>query len=56
VLRDPIACKPAVLAETDDWVAMASEYRAIATLPGSNEARIWEPEPATVYSWERVPA
>src|SRR5919201_3040757 len=30
VLRDPIACKPAVLAETDDWVAMASEYRAIA--------------------------
>jgi glutamate synthase domain-containing protein 1 len=56
VLRDPIACKPAVLAETDDWVAMASEYRAIATLPGSDEARIWEPEPATVYSWERVPA
>ena len=34
VLRDPIACKPAVLAETDDWVAMASEYRAIAVLPG----------------------
>ena len=55
VLRDPIACKPAVLAETDDWVAMASEYRAIATLPGSDGARIWEPEPATVYSWERVP-
>jgi glutamate synthase domain-containing protein 1 len=56
VLRDPIACKPAVLAETDDWVAMASEYRAIATLPGAQDARIWEPEPATVYSWERVPA
>jgi glutamate synthase domain-containing protein 1 len=56
VLRDPIACKPAVLAETDDWVAMASEYRAIATLPGAEDARIWEPEPATVYSWERVPA
>src|SRR5262245_30208500 len=53
VLRDPIACKPAVLAETDEWVAMASEYRAIATLPGAEEARIWEPEPATVYSWER---
>ena len=35
VLRDPIACKPAVLAETDDWVAMASEYRAIAVLPGA---------------------
>jgi amidophosphoribosyltransferase len=56
VLRDPIACKPAVLAETDDWVAMASEYRAIATLPDAQDARIWEPEPATVYSWERVPA
>ncbi len=35
VLRDPIACKPAVMAETDDWVAMASEYRAIAVLPGA---------------------
>src|SRR5438309_4945626 len=56
VLRDPIACKPAVLAETDDWVAMASEYRAIATLPGADQARIWEPEPATVYSWGQVPA
>jgi len=51
VLRDPIACKHAVLAETDDWVAMATEYRAIATLPGSDRARIWEPKPATVYSW-----
>jgi amidophosphoribosyltransferase len=27
VIRDPIACKPAVIAETDDWAAMASEYR-----------------------------
>jgi amidophosphoribosyltransferase len=45
-----------VLAETDDWVAMASEYRAIATLPDADRATIWEPEPATVYSWERVPA
>ncbi len=53
VLRDPIACKPAVLAETDDWVAMSSEYRAIAQLPGSENARIWEPEPATIYSWEK---
>ena len=51
VLRDPIACEHAVLAETDDWVAMATEYRAIATLPGSEGARIWEPRPATVYSW-----
>jgi glutamate synthase domain-containing protein 1 len=54
VLRDPIACKPAVLAETDDWVAMASEYRAIAVLPGAADAAVWEPAPATVYSWERA--
>ncbi len=53
VLRDPIACKPAVIAETDDWVAMSSEYRAIAQLAGNEKARIWEPEPATIYSWER---
>lgn len=53
VLRDPIACKPAVMAETDDWVAMASEYRAIATLPGAQDAQVWEPEPAKVYVWER---
>ncbi len=51
VLRDPIACKPAVIAETDDWVAMASEYRAIAQLPGAGHAAIWEPSPATVYTW-----
>jgi methylamine---glutamate N-methyltransferase subunit A len=55
VLRDPIACKPAVMAETDDWVAMASEYRAIAVLPGAEDAVVWEPAPATVYSWERQP-
>ena len=54
VLRDPIACKPAVMAETDDWVAMASEYRAIAVLPGAESARTWEPEPGRVYSWERA--
>jgi amidophosphoribosyltransferase len=54
VLRDPIACKPAVLAETDQWVAMASEYRAIAVLPGAAEARIWEPEPSVVYAWEKA--
>jgi len=51
VLRDPIACKPAVMAETDDWVAMASEFRAIAQLPGAVDARVWEPAPATVYTW-----
>ena len=51
VLRDPIACKPAVMAETDDWVAMASEFRAIAQLDGVENARVWEPAPATVYAW-----
>ncbi len=56
VLRDPIACKPAVLAETDDWVAMGSEWRAISGLPGSADARMWEPEPGVVYVWEKVAA
>ncbi len=54
VLRDPVACKPAVMAETDDWVAMASEYRAISVLPGAEDANVWEPAPAKVYSWERT--
>jgi glutamate synthase domain-containing protein 1 len=54
VLRDPIACKPAVLAETDEWVAMASEWRAIAVLPGAAEAHEWEPAPGVVYAWERA--
>ncbi len=53
VVRDAIACKPAVIAETDDWVAMASEYRAIAHLPGVENARIWEPEPEVIYAWNR---
>jgi amidophosphoribosyltransferase len=56
VLRDPIACKPAILAETVDWVAMASEYRALTNLPGVGGAKVWEPEPATVYSWGREAA
>jgi glutamate synthase domain-containing protein 1 len=54
VLRDPIACKPAVMAETDEWVAMASEYRALAELPGADDAEVWEPEPARVYSWGKA--
>lgn len=53
VLRDPIACKPAVLAETDEYVAFGSEYRALVDLPGIEAAKVWEPEPATVYFWER---
>ncbi|RLL60856.1 class II glutamine amidotransferase [Paenirhodobacter hankyongi] len=53
VVRDPIACKPAVMAETEEYVAFGSEYRAFAKLPGIEAARVWEPEPATVYFWER---
>ena len=51
VVRDPIACKPAVMAETDQYVAFGSEYRALVDLPGIEGARVWEPEPATVYFW-----
>ncbi|MDE8587214.1 glutamine amidotransferase [Arthrobacter sp. NQ4] len=51
VVRDPIACKPAIIAETGDYVAMASEYRALAALPGIDNARIFEPEPGKVYTW-----
>jgi amidophosphoribosyltransferase len=54
VLRDPIACKPAVLAETDDWVAMGSEWRALAVLPGAADAEKWEPAPGVVYVWEKA--
>ncbi len=54
VVRDPIACKPAVIAETDDWAAMSSEFRAIAGLPGAENAQIWEPAPAQIYSWSRA--
>ena len=52
VLRDPIACKPAVMAETDRWVAFGTEYRALVDLPGIDVARVWEPTPAKAYLWE----
>ncbi|OED46763.1 class II glutamine amidotransferase [Leisingera sp. S232] len=51
VVRDPIACKPAVMAETEQYVAFGSEYRALVNLPGIEDAKVWEPEPATVYFW-----
>ena len=54
VVRDAIACKPAVMAETEDYVAFGSEYRALIGLPGIDAARVFEPEPATVYAWERA--
>lgn len=52
VLRDPVACKPAVMAETNDWVAIASEYRSLSELPGIDMAQLWEPEPGVPYIWE----
>ena len=52
VLRDRIACKPAVLAETDQYVAFGSEYRALTNLPNISRAKVWEPEPATAYFWK----
>src|SRR3984957_3733331 len=53
VLRDPIACKPAVMAETDRWVAFGTEYRALVGLPGVDAANVWEPAPAKAYLWQR---
>jgi amidophosphoribosyltransferase len=53
VVRDAFACKPAVIAESEDYVAMASEYRALAELPGIDEARVFEPEPEEIYVWSR---
>ena len=53
VMRDPIACKPAVMAETDRYVSFGSEYRALVGLPDIEAARVWEPEPAQVYFWNR---
>ena len=51
IVRDEIACKPAVVAETKDYVAIASEFQAMAHLPNVNSAKIFEPEPGKVYSW-----
>ena len=51
VVRDEIACKPAVIAETKNYVAIASEFQAMAHLPDVNSAKIFEPEPGIVYSW-----
>jgi glutamate synthase domain-containing protein 1 len=54
VLRDPVGCKPAVMAETNQWVAFGTEYRALVELPDIDSAHVWEPEPARVYLWERA--
>lgn len=51
LVRDPFACKPAVVAETDEYVAIASEFHALAHLPNIRNAKVFEPKPAQVYSW-----
>ena len=53
LVRDPFACKPAIVAETDDYVAVASEFRSLAHLPGVAHAKLFEPQPRTIYHWER---
>lgn len=53
IVRDAISCKPAVVAETDAWVAVASEYRYLTDLPGISDARLFEPRPEEVYLWTR---
>ncbi len=52
LVRDAFACKPAVVAETDDYVAIASEFRALAHLPGVDNARLFEPMPEELYVWK----
>jgi amidophosphoribosyltransferase len=51
LVRDAFACKPAIVAETDDYVAVASEFRSLAHLPGVRNAKLFEPRPQEVYSW-----
>lgn len=51
LVRDPFACKPAIVAETDDYVAVSSEFRSLAHLPGVDDANLFEPSPETIYSW-----
>ena len=53
VVRDAFACKPAVIAEASDFIAMASEYRALARLPGIQEANVFEPMPEEIHIWSR---
>jgi glutamate synthase domain-containing protein 1 len=51
IVRDAFACKPAVVAETDDYVAIASEFRSLAHLPDIKSAKVFEPLPEEIYSW-----
>jgi methylamine---glutamate N-methyltransferase subunit A len=51
IVRDAFACKPAVVAETDDYVAIASEFRSLAHLPHIGHAELFEPKPEEIYTW-----
>lgn len=51
IVRDAFACKPAVVAESDDYVAIASEFRSLAHLPGIAHASLFEPKPEKIYTW-----
>jgi amidophosphoribosyltransferase len=51
LVRDPFSCKPAIVAETDDYVAISSEFRSLAKLPGVKHANLFEPNPEQVYLW-----
>ncbi|HXC59567.1 MAG TPA: class II glutamine amidotransferase [Steroidobacteraceae bacterium] len=54
LVRDPFACKPAIVAETADYVAISSEFRSLAHLPGVSNAKLFEPQPRTIYHWSRA--
>ena len=54
LVRDPFACKPAIVAETEDYVAISSEFRSLAHLPGVSRAKLFEPQPRTIYHWSRA--
>jgi glutamate synthase domain-containing protein 1 len=51
LVRDAFACKPAIVAETDDYVAIASEFRSLAHLPAIDQATLYEPAPEEMYVW-----
>ena len=51
LVRDAFSCKPAIVAETDDYVAISSEFRSLAKLPGVKNAHIFEPNPEQIYLW-----
>lgn len=53
VIRDSFACKPLVVAETDEYVAVTSEYIAMTSLPGIDAAQVFEPKPEEIHVWKR---